>query len=292
MPIKPRGERGNKWLRYLFAALLLAIVVGGGAFAVTRIFGDDDGETPNGGQAAQITSTATSEAAASEPTETPATVAEPTQTPQEAEPTQTPEPSDEESSQEETDPPAEGEDADAVDQASESEDPAAAAEPTPSTQDFLPAVEALEGSWTVNDEGGLTRDEVGGQLGDDGVELLRGWRWRENQFRYFNRAAEEAAPEDISFVSVSVHRFANEEGASEALTYFSDIVITAQGLQEVPGLEIGDEARGLEGPAEGANLYVLYVRDGNYMIRLGGSSVSGDPAPFINALADQLVAST
>src|SRR5688572_28094220 len=48
MPIKPRGERGNKWLRYLFAALLLAVVVGGSAVAVTRLFGDDDDnpETP------------------------------------------------------------------------------------------------------------------------------------------------------------------------------------------------------------------------------------------------------
>ena len=63
--------------------------------------------------------------------------------------------------------------------------------------------------------------------------------------------------------NVSVHRFANADGASEALTALSDIVVSAQGLQDVETPAIGDQARGLAGPGDGVNLYVLYVQDGN-----------------------------
>jgi hypothetical protein len=53
---------------------------------------------------------------------------------------------------------------------------------------------------------------------------------------------------------------------------------------------IGEQARGLAGPGDGVNLYVLYVQDGKYLIRLGGSSVTGDPAPMVNDLAEQILA--
>jgi hypothetical protein len=289
MPIKPRGERGNRWLRYLFAALLLAVVVGGSAFAVTRLFGDDDDDPETPAQTTEL-ETPESELAATDPTPTEEAGAEPTEAAADAdaaEPTATEEPADEAEPTEEADP----------DQAEPTEEVAAAdtgegeEEAASSDRDaasFLPAAEDLEGVWAVQAEGDRPKEEVGSQLGDNGEELLTSWRWRENLYRDFIREDGET-DEDVTFLSVSVHRFANEEGALEALTFFSDIVVTAQGLQEVPGVEIGDTARGLAGPGQGSNLYVLYVQEGNYVVRLGGSSLIGDPAPFVDAVATFIV---
>ena len=52
-PIKPRGERGNKLLRYLLAAVLLIAVIGGGAYAITRFLDDD--ESPENPPVAAVT---------------------------------------------------------------------------------------------------------------------------------------------------------------------------------------------------------------------------------------------
>ena len=161
---------------------------------------------------------------------------------------------------------------------------------TGSSEAFLPDPATLEGAWVVTDEGERTKAEVAEAIGANGDELLTSWRWRENFYEDLNRNDAADAPDDASFINVSVHRFANADGASEALTALSDIVVSAQGLQDVETPAIGDQARGLAGPGDGVNLYVLYVQDGKYLLRLGGSSAAGDPAPMVNALAEQILA--
>lgn len=284
-PIKPRGERGNKLLRYLLAALLLIGVIGGGAYAITRFLDDDDApENPPVAAVTEGTSTPTLAATQAtdggvlQPTATTAAQIAPTEAPPpEAEATQTP-------ADESVDTAAE--DAAPTEAAGESEEVSA----SESAEAFLPPASALVGDWVISDEGERTKAEVAAAIGADGDALLTSWRWRENFYRDLNRNDAADAPEDASFINVSVHRFANAEGASEALTALSDIVVAAQGLTDVETPVIGDQARGLAGPGDGVNLYVLYVQDGKYLIRLGGSSATGDPAPTVNALAEEIVA--
>jgi hypothetical protein len=295
MPIKPRGERGNRWLRYLVVVLLLVIVVGGSAFAATRCFGgNDDGGT---GETAQVATAPTEQAGAAAGEATPGTdadaeqeQAEPTPTPEQSEPTPTEEVAAESNGAEEgqDEPAAPVQPTQPVAAAAQSESQSGSAART--ADSYLPDAADLDGSWDLSIEGERTREEVGAQLGDDGVDLLLSWRWRENIYRDFMRANPEAASDDTDFLSVSVHRFGTADGAVEALDYLADIVVTAQGLEDLGDVGVGDSSRGLQGPGEGANLYVLYVQDGNIVIRLGGSSSAGDPAAFVNQVAEQLVA--
>lgn len=279
-PIKPRGERGNKLLRYLLAALLLIAVIGGGAYAITRYLDNDDKpETPvvaatNG----TVTPTLAATQAPAEQTAPTATVPPP--------PTTAP-------------PPTEAADdgnAAAQEVATATTADASSGEESESdtvsgTQAFLPDPSALDGDWTVTDEGERTKAEVADAIGPDGDNQLTSWRWRDNFYLDLTRTDPASFPDETTYINVSVHRFANPEGASEALTALSDIVINVQGLQVVETPAIGDQARGLAGPGEGVNLYVLYVQDGKYLIRLGGSSATGDPAETVNGLAETIVES-
>lgn len=286
-PIKPRGERGNKLLRYLLAGLLLIGVIGGGAYAITRFLDDDD--TPENPPVVAVTDgTVTPALAPTEASDNEAPVPTAT-TGAEIAPTEAPPPA-----AGGTEAPA-GEGVDAAATGAESTAPASEGEDisaSESAEAFLPEPAVLAGDWVVTDEGERTKAEVAAAVGPDGDELLTSWRWRENFYRDLNRNDAADAPDDASFINVSVHRFANAEGAAESLSALSDIVVAAQGLQDVETPAIGDLARGLAGPGDGVNLYVLYVQDGKYLIRLGGSSATGDPAPMVNALAEEIVAST
>jgi hypothetical protein len=282
-PIKPRNERGNKLLRYLLAALLLIAVIGGGAYAITRYLdnGDDNPETP---VVAATTGTVTPTVAATQASDTEQSA--PTATAGAAEPTAT-------AAAEPTQAPAEGAangSAATATVADASSGDAAQSGSTGSSEAFLPDPSSLDGAWVVTDEGERTKAEVAEAIGANGDELLTSWRWRENFYEDLNRNDAADAPDDASFINVSVHRFANADGASEALTALSQIVVDAQGLQDVETPAIGDQARGLAGPGDGVNLYVLYVQDGKYLLRLGGSSATGDPTATVNALAEEILA--
>lgn len=280
-PIKPRNERGNKLLRYLLAALLLIAVIGGGAYAITRFLNDDDKpENPpvaavtGGSVTPTLAATQATDGQQSAPTATSGAAA-PTPTPEAPAPTEAPAGDAQQAANSE----ATGAAGDA------SEDPTVV-----SAEVFLPDVSTLDGVWTVTDEGERTKAEVADAIGPDGENQLTSWRWRENFYREMTRSDPASVPDETTFISVSVHRFANAEGASESLTALSDIVVEAQGLQEVETPPIGELARGLAGPGDGVNLYVLYVQDGKYLLRLGGSSVTGDPSITINALAESILA--
>ncbi len=278
-PIKPRHERGNKLVRYLLAALLLIAVIGGGAYGVTRFLNRED--TPQNPPLAVV----------ADATETPAPATTQETTTDQSAPAATTVPPTATVAAEPTQPPA------APATSADSDVQAAATAPatdvatTEGAEALLPPVTALDGDWTITDEGDRTKAQVAEAIGPNGDELLTSWRWRENFYRDLTRDDPASYPDETTYINVSVHRFANADGASEALTALSDIVINVQGLQEIETPIIGDQARGLSGPGEGVNLYVLYVQDGKYLIRLGGSSATGDPADTVNGLAEEIVTS-
>ena len=276
-PIKPRHERGNKLVRYLLAALLLIGIVGGGAYGITRLLNDDN-DSPQRSQVAAVPDTtatpAASPASSSEqPAPTATTAPPPTATTAAEEPTQ---------------PPAAGDVAPSSEDAGST--PASETISADNTEAFLPPPEALDGEWAITDEGDRTKAQVAEAIGANGDELLTSWRWRDNFYRDLTRVDPASFPDETTYINVSVHRFANAEGAAEALTALSDIVVNVQGLQEIETPVMGDLARGLSGPGDGVNLYVLYVQDGKYLIRIGGSSATGDPAATVNGLAQTILA--
>lgn len=109
--------------------------------------------------------------------------------------------------------------------------------------------------------------------------MLDDWGWSGNASR--ESVANEAtpSPNGTTFLSASVHRFADAESAADALVFFSDQVTFAQGLQEVEPPAIGERARLLTGSPDGVPLAVLYVQQGSMLYRMGGSTSSAEDDP-------------
>ena len=279
----PRGERGSPWIGPLLAAVLLLVVIGGTAFAISRARdgGDQQGavqaaqtatrsaeiaeaataEAAIFGTAAAATSTALAEEAAALAATTTASAREavPTEVEEEPTPPRTPTPTPRASS------------------------PRGVAA-------FLPSARDLPDGFVEVEKGEYSKADIAVQLGADGEQLLDEWRWRENSYRNFAIPEEnDPNPRRVSFLSVSVHRFGSREGASTALDYLANVVASNPGYVEVEVERIGDQTRALANSASEANIYVLYVRSGAYVIRFGGSSVSGDPARDVIRLAERIL---
>ncbi len=144
---------------------------------------------------------------------------------------------------------------------------------------------------TQTREGERTGEQVASALGtDDAAQRLEEWGWEGNAFREFDLPADaDAAPDQTNHVDVSVHRFDSPEAAEEALPYFSDRVVDAQGLEDVDVDPVGDQVRALSGAPDGANLVILYVRAGADLIRIGTASPEGDPTPDAVAVAEAIL---
>ncbi len=155
---------------------------------------------------------------------------------------------------------------------------------------YLPDPSVLRGDWMISDEGERTKSEVAAGIGADGDELLTAWRWRENFYRDLTRNDSNVDSAGAAFISVSIHRFAGGEGAAAALDYFPDLVMEVQQLNEVSVPRIGEQSRAVAGPGDGVNLYVLFIQQGRYYLRFGGSSVDGDPSTTIIELAKHVIA--
>ena len=119
---------------------------------------------------------------------------------------------------------------------------------------------------------------------------LKQWGWKENVFTTFEIPAADATdPNATTYMNVSIHRFSNADGAAAAFTYFSDAVVAAQHMTDVTVDKIGDQTRELSVKSTDSNLAVVYIRSGNYLIRIGASSPTGNPSADILALAKKVV---
>jgi hypothetical protein len=276
--VSPRGERRSRFLGPVLAGLLLVLVVGGVAFAVDKARdGNDQRGAANATRTAEAAAlaatpvaTATAKPAATVTTEAAGAAAAPKAT-DTAEPTPELTPTD------------------------EATPTARAATRTPTAKssplrapDLLPDASDLPKGFVQTADDHYSKDEMISQLGANGAQLVDEWKWRENAYRYFDiPASADPDPKEASSITVSVHRFATKSGAAAALNGLADIV-AGIGYDEVDVAKIGDGARALKTTDADGNLYVLYVRIGNFVIRFGGFSVSGDPSDVVIALAKKI----
>lgn len=288
-PLTPlRGPRGANIVGPLLAVAALAIIVAAVAFIVSqfRNGGDDNGAQPTAVvaiNASPTTETDQQDEDATKPAGADNADA-PTRT---ADDSADEEPAQEPKVNRDTEPGDEL-DSSSEDQSTDSGDEAPA-ERTRARQ-WLPTTRVIGSGYEQTDNGTRDETEVANSFPDpaDAGEKIVAFGWQENVYREYS--LPNGAPEDTIVISVSVHRFDTEAGAKDALQYFADGGQTAQGLavaEDAP--EFGEDTISLQGAIEGGNVYVIYIRQNNFVIRLGGLSPTGDPAEFTNGVAERIM---
>ncbi len=159
---------------------------------------------------------------------------------------------------------------------------------------FLPPADDLPAGFeTPTSEGERSLDEVAATfvgVDEDAAEAqanLEEWGWEDNQFITYD-AAPQPANEDINRYAVSVHQFETADGASEALPAFVEAFGIAP-IELAADQQVGDEVVAMQTTNDDGNLAVLYVRAGQYILKIDAASITGDPLPAALELAEQLV---
>jgi len=296
-PLVPRQQRRRQRLARTFLGFFLLLVALGAAgwYVGDRFFGAGDDDEPT--QLAVASPPPFSNAATPPPSD--ATVPTPTRVPRSAsliatatatatapaagEPTPAADAETDEASAAD-EPPADN---------AETEEEEAAAEERPPIDELLPTEEQMLDGLVFSEDATRTEEEVVASLGsEDAAQLLDDWGWDGNVVRIFVSPEPDSLPAgSTTYLDVSIHRFADADAASQALTYFSDQVVALQGLEDVETGPIGDESRVLQGIPEGVVVTVGYFQVGVDLIRIGGSSNSdqGDPTSDVVAVAQTIV---
>lgn len=162
-------------------------------------------------------------------------------------------------------------------------------------QALLPDESAMPQGLVVGEDTTRTEAEVVDSLGGnrEAETNLQNWGWTANVERSFEPAnAEELGPEATSQIVVSLHGFSSEEAATEALTFYSDILVEDFGYQEEEAGDIGTTNRLLVQPQqEGGTNVALYVQEGAVLYRIGGYSAGGDPTSDVLDVAQAMLSS-
>ena len=287
-PLTPlRGPRAANVVGPLLAVAALAIIVAAVAFIVSQFRGGDgDGNTTQPTTVAAASGSPTSETGgedgvnappedpeatqpvAGEGDETePSDGADPTRTPRVNRPTE-----------------------ESGDLTEDDEDPAAEEDPAERTRarQWLPTGGDVGDGFETTDEGTRTEQVVVESFGEgsDAAERLAEFGWLENAYRNFELVG--GGESDTTGMTVSVHRFDTEAGARDALPYFAE----GSGLTTVDDApELGEESVTVQGTLTGGNAYVIYVRQDEYVLRIGGFSVAGDPAELTTAVTETMLES-
>ncbi len=158
--------------------------------------------------------------------------------------------------------------------------------------DLLPTLDEVPQGLAITEDATRTEVEVAQGLSavpEEVMPLLNTWGWQENAYRRFSGPGMPAG--STTFLDASIHRCASAAGAADALTYFSDQVISAQGLEEVAVDPVGDAVRAVIGASDdGTTNVVVYVQQGADLIRVGGSSADGAPMDDVLTVAKTVVA--
>src|SRR5215212_4902372 len=162
--------------------------------------------------------------------------------------------------------------------------------------DLLPSAADLGPGFVVVDNRtrSLAEQATGFANADEAARLLAGWDWQENVFQVFQTVDSTPTGAPLATLDISLTRFANAEGAAEALPYFlrDRAAVLAQfevKSQNVTPRPIGDEMRVLSGPVEGGDNTTLYVRTGALLLRLSQTATTGAPAISSEAIAQEIV---
>ncbi len=169
-------------------------------------------------------------------------------------------------------------------------------EVTAAIGDFLPPSDDLPAGFDApTAEGERSLEEVAATfvgVDEDAAAAqaeLEEWGWVANEFITYD-AAPQPANEDINRYAVSAHEFETADGASDALPAFVEAFGVAP--LDLPAEDaVGDEIFAMQTTNDDGNLAVLYVRTGQYILKIDAASVAGDPLPAALALAEQLVGS-
>jgi hypothetical protein len=289
-PLTPlRGPRGANIVGPLLAVAALAIIVAAVAFIVSqfRDGGDDNGAQPTAVVAVNVSPTSDDDQSADGTADDETTAAaadasgDPTQESggdnSDAGPTNTPRVNRSTESDEDLNPPSDEDEADS--------DDTAPADRTRARQ-WLPTTSDIGDGFNQSENGTRTQEEVVASFPEDSnaAEKLIEFGWKENVFRNFQ--VDGGAATDTTGMTVSVHRFETEAGAKDALPFFAE----GSGLATVEdATELGEESITLQGALTGGNAYVIYIRQNEFVLRIGGFSASGDPAELTTAVAEQML---
>lgn len=122
-------------------------------------------------------------------------------------------------------------------------------------------------------------------------ENLTKWGWSGNVGADYS-ASDPASldPTATTAISVSIHGFGSDAFAVDALTFYSDALVKADGSwQDSTAPALGGKARLLtQTLADGTTNVALYVQKGNALYRIGGSSPGGDPTQSVLQVATQM----
>lgn len=165
--------------------------------------------------------------------------------------------------------------------------------PPEQLQELLPDESVIPEGLTESVDNERTLDQVVGALGESPEiqENLEGWGWSGNVERTFSAPDPAALEADATtVVLVSIHGFAGEDAAGEALTFYAD-ALAEIGHQDGEAPEVGDGATRLlsvQGEA-GETTVSLYVQQEGVVYRIVGISPGGDPTAVVTDVAEQLI---
>jgi hypothetical protein len=283
-PLTPlRGPRGANIVGPLLAVAALAIIVAAVAFIVSQFRDGNDNNTanPTSIAAAGASPTSESDEGGDDPTDQAAGNAD--------------SPTDEASGDgaEATNTPRLNRSTEAADDTSGSTDTSSDSSSSgddPSTRtrarQWLPTTDDIGEGFSQSENGTRTQEEVINSFPEsaDAATRLEEFGWKENAFRNFE--LEGGADTDTTGMTVSVHRFESESGAKEAMPFFAE----GSGLETVKDApELGEESITLQGQLTGGNAYVIYIRQDEFVLRIGGFSATGDPSELTTRVAEQMM---
>jgi hypothetical protein len=278
-PLTPlRGPRGANIIGPLLAVAALAIIVAAVAFIISQFRGGND-NNPASQPTAVVAAAASPTLAGNSPTQVaaPDQSGQPTSEAGDAQATNTPK----------VNRPTETGDLSGSDGTDSSG--SSSGEKTRARQ-WLPTTRIVGEGYEQSDNGTRDESEVASSFPDpaDAAAKIQEFGWQENVYRGYELSG--GAETDTTTINVSVHRFDTEGGAKDALSYFADGGRVGQGLTVVKDApEFGEGSVTLQGKIEGGNVYVIYIRQNDFVIRIGGFSPTGDPSEVTNGLAERML---